>query len=101
MTQPNDSSALSSIDSTGFSPADLGHLLRLVARHLERLNAPPPDDRTLTAKEAAQFLNVSVSYLYRHDFPFKFRIGHHVRFSTNGLRAWLDARRERESHTAE
>ena len=50
----------------------------------------PGPDRLLTAKEAADLLNVTPRWLYRRQLPFARRLSRRaVRFSEAGLRRWL------------
>jgi excisionase family DNA binding protein len=57
----------------------------------ERVNS----DRLLTVEEAAQALNMPVSWLYRRskELPFARKFGGTLRFSERGLRAWSDKQR--------
>lgn len=49
-----------------------------------------PEDRNLSAREAASRLGVSRPYLYKHadEYPFARRIGRRVVFDRRGLEAW-------------
>ena len=49
----------------------------------------PGPDRLLTAKEAADLLNVTPRWLYRRQLPFARLSRRAVRFSEAGLRRWL------------
>jgi excisionase family DNA binding protein len=55
---------------------------------------PEPEDRNLSADEAAQRLGLSRDYLYRNanKLPFTVRIGTRVLFSARGLDRWNRAR---------
>lgn len=61
-----------------------------------RIEARDPDetpDENLTIDEAARRLGISKDFLYRHDLPFKVRIGRRVLFSARGLSKWLNDQR--------
>ena len=55
-------------------------------------------DRLLTVAEAADRLSCSTDWLYRHHhrLPFAVRTGRHLRFSANGLEAYIRQRTGRE-----
>jgi excisionase family DNA binding protein len=79
-------------------PRFLGALRECEATALARLTSPVPVDTTdelLTIEQAAQRLNVSTNYLYRHHarFGFSRRIGRALRFSAAGLQKYIAARR--------
>ena len=58
----------------------------------------------LTVEEAAQFLKVSVSWIYEHVRPGTedrlpvVKIGKYLRFDMRDLRAYIDAKREASRH---
>lgn len=83
-----------------FSAADIANLLRLAADQLQRLAPPAAEDKALTVKQAAEKLNVSTDWLYRNaaSLPFTFRIGRNLRFSANGLQAYLDTQQQGQYH---
>jgi predicted DNA-binding transcriptional regulator AlpA len=77
-------------------PGLIGELARLQALALARLTRPDetprsePDDRLLTAEEAAALSGLTVVQLKTRKLPFRRKIGHRtVRFSERGLRVWL------------
>lgn len=57
----------------------------------------PIPDRLLTAREAAEFLQVPLRTLYswrvEGTAPPAYRLGKHLRFRRGDLDAWVDARR--------
>ena len=79
-------------------PRFLGDLREIEATALSRLTAPAPlqaqADELLDVDEAARRLGVSSAYLYRNhaDFPFTRRIGRSLRFSANGIDAYISQR---------
>jgi excisionase family DNA binding protein len=56
-----------------------------------------PTDENLSVEEAARRLGVSRKYLYAHSrtLPFVVRVGSRLLFSSQGLAAWMKARRGR------
>lgn len=86
-------------------PADVPVLLGQLAEMQARLHArmvsalaapaPPTTDRLLKAKAAAAMLGMSEGYLYDHadTFDFTRRQGRSVRFSEQGMQAWLRGER--------
>ena len=77
-------------------PGLIGELARLQALALVRLTRPAetlqsePDDRLLTAEEAAPIAGLTVRQLKTRRLSFRKKLGHRtVRFSERGLRAWL------------
>jgi excisionase family DNA binding protein len=60
----------------------------------------------LTVREAAEFLKVTVSWIYEHVRPAAvdrlpvLKIGKYLRFDARDLRAYVDAKREAARHTA-
>lgn len=77
-------------------PALAGELAHASAVVLARIATPdaqePVGDEALTIHEAAERLQLSVSYLYRHDFAFTIREGRTVRFSRSGIDRYLRSR---------
>jgi len=87
-------------------PEILGELERVKARLWIRMlrgtpskeiHKPlPPEDRLLTPVEAARIMNTSKTWLYRHSkkLPFTRKLSRKsLRFSENGLRKWMEAKR--------
>ncbi len=71
-------------------------LSRLAVSPNGQPSAPTPDDRFLNVDEAAQILNVTPRWLYRHakDLPFVHRLNRKtLRFSETRLRRWAAAHR--------
>ena len=62
-------------------------------------SAPADVSELLTAKEAARFLNVPVSWIYEHVRPASrdrlpsVKLGKYLRFDDRDLRAYVDAKR--------
>ncbi|PZR07105.1 MAG: DNA-binding protein [Archangium gephyra] len=52
--------------------------------------APAPESATMDVEEAARFIGISVSWLYRHwrQVP-HIKLGRRVRFTRDGLQAWF------------
>jgi len=78
-------------------PAALARTAALQARIASRLAsaapAPAPiDDRLLRIDEAAAALQKSTTWLYHHakELPFTKRVGRSLRFSSQGIRKYLD-----------
>ena len=66
--------------------AGLSAGLALPAEHPQ----PEPDDRLLTADEAAAISGLTIRQLKSRRLSFRRKLGHRtVRFSERGLRAWL------------
>lgn len=66
---------------------------RVAARMATVMPAPAPaEDRLLTVAETAEALQKSETWLYHHakDLPFTRRVGRGLRFSSTGLRKYLD-----------
>jgi excisionase family DNA binding protein len=75
-------------------PALLGSLSEITATAQARLLTPstvPVHDELLTVEECAERMRVSRDWLYRahRRLPFTRRIGNALRFSANGLDAYL------------
>jgi excisionase family DNA binding protein len=70
--------------------ARLTMLASALSGKMELRGSDDDRDENLTVDEAAQRLGISKDYLYRHDLPFKVRIGRRVLFSAQGLSRWLD-----------
>lgn len=51
------------------------------------------DQRLLTIKEAATYLNVKVSWLYVHTEVPRLKLGHGLRFQLGALDVWLSEQR--------
>lgn len=86
--------------SPGTAGALLARLAGAQSALLARLLAPgdpagpPPEDRLLDVAEAAEYLGLSQSYLYRHakHLPFAVRVGNNLRFSAAGIAKWIRTR---------
>lgn len=66
---------------------------RIAARMATAMPAPAPvEDRLLTVAETAEALQKSETWLYHHakELPFTRRVGRGLRFSSTGLRKYLD-----------
>jgi excisionase family DNA binding protein len=75
-------------------PGLLGSLAEITATAQARLLSPsaaPLGDKLLNVKECAERMKVSQDYLYHSHkrLPFARRIGRSLRFSANGLDAYL------------
>jgi Helix-turn-helix domain len=74
------------------------HRLTLIGQRRYLTPAPAPlaeaEDRLLTAPEAAERLNRSTDFVYRHaaSLPFTVRDGRAVRFSARGLERFIRTR---------
>lgn len=78
-------------------PAALARTAAVQARIAARLAsatpaAAPIEDRLLRIDEAAAALQKSTTWLYHHagDLPFTKRVGRSLRFSSQGIRKFLD-----------
>jgi len=72
----------------------IGELETVKMTAWSRLTTPAPSgspngDRWLNVREAAAKLGTSVSYVYRHDFPFADREGRRLKFSERGIDAYV------------
>lgn len=81
--------------------APVAAVLQAVLQDLRGVNGPSPapapfPDRLLTARQAADRLNTTVRWLYRHadQLPFARRLSARgLRFSETGLEGWLQRTR--------
>ena len=81
--------------------APVAAVLQAVLQDLQGVNEPSPapapvPDRLLTARQAADRLNTTARWLYRHadDLPFARRLSAKaIRFSEAGLERWLQRTR--------
>lgn len=81
-------------------PEFLGDLDAIRNTAFVRMLTPEPEareDRLLTAEQAAERLGCSKQYLYVNSRKFKFtrRVGSLLRFSSNGLDAYLKQKKEK------
>jgi predicted DNA-binding transcriptional regulator AlpA len=78
-------------------PAFIGKLATANAVAFSRLQSPSPQprqaDELLNVTQAAQRLNVSKGFLYRHDFPFVRRMGKRLLYSAVGIEQYIKNRR--------
>lgn len=73
--------------------ARLAMLASSLSGRMEARDRDETPDENLSIDEAAQRLGISKDFLYRHDLPFKVRIGRRVLFSSRGISRWLDEQR--------
>jgi excisionase family DNA binding protein len=64
-----------------------------MARRIAKMRPVPTCDRLWTTKEVAEFLGVPVTTLHRWRYdgvgPDAFRVGRHLRYDPDVVRAWL------------
>lgn len=85
---------IASLEDVCSTPEHVAAVLAWALARTMRGEAEPANghDRMLGAREAAQMLAVSASWLRRRDLPFRVRLGSRVVYSEKGIERYLKGR---------